>query len=218
MAGSLRNSPGIQSFMRIAPAILAAGLAWTSCLFAQSQSDYQQDFDVAIREIAANYAYFDAQAHWNDVASLYATDLRSVKSRDEFVALLENVVDELYDPHAQLNTNLPRSFRLVPSGTDLWAEWQGGMAIITQVRERSDAQRAGIRSGAIVVSIDGVPIGRCGRGEVGTLVCAYGRRGSRLGIAVSAGGTAQVRSAPGIASGRHYPEGAVAGRRPAAWW
>jgi carboxyl-terminal processing protease len=145
--------------MRIATVILTAGLAWTSCLFAQTQSDYQQDFDVAINEIAANYAYFDTKAtHWSDVSSLYATDLRGVKSRDEFVALLEKVVDEIYDPHAQLNTNLPRSFRLVPSGTDLWAEWQGGNAIITQVRDRSDAQRAGIRSGEIVISIDGVPI------------------------------------------------------------
>jgi C-terminal processing protease CtpA/Prc len=139
--------------------IVATGLTWSPGLFAQTPGDFQQDFDFAIREIATNYAYFDTGARWSDVPTLYATDLREVKGRDDFVALLEKVVDELHDPHAQLNTNLARSFRLVPSGTDLWAEWQGGMAIITQVRDRSDAQRAGIRSGATVISIDGVPIG-----------------------------------------------------------
>jgi C-terminal processing protease CtpA/Prc len=139
--------------------ILLAGMSWT-CAFAQVPNEYQQDFAVAISEIAANYAYFDTRAtRWNDIPSLYAAELRNVKSRDEFVALLEKVVDELYDPHAQLNTNLARSFRLVPSGTDLWAEWRGGKAIITQVRDHSDAERAGISNGAVVMSINGKPIG-----------------------------------------------------------
>jgi carboxyl-terminal processing protease len=43
--------------------------------------------------------------------------------------VLEQVVDELYDPHSQLNTNTSKSWRLVPSGTDLWASgsgWPGG--------------------------------------------------------------------------------------------
>jgi C-terminal processing protease CtpA/Prc len=139
--------------------ILAAGLAWTSCVVAQTPNDYQQDFDAAIREVGANYAYFDSKARWSEVPALYAADLRAVQGRDEFIALLENVVDELYDAHAQLNTNLARSFRLVPSGTDLWAEWQAGKATITQVRDHSDAERAGIGSGAIVIAIDGIPIG-----------------------------------------------------------
>jgi len=139
---------------------LLAGMAWTSCAFAQVPNEYQQDFAVAISGIAANYAYFDTRAtRWNEVPSLYAAELRNVKSRDELVALLEQVVDELYDPHAQLNTNLARSFRLVPSGTDLWAEWRGAKAIITQVRERSDAQRAGVRNGTVVMSINGMPVG-----------------------------------------------------------
>jgi C-terminal processing protease CtpA/Prc len=140
-------------------AILAAGLAWTSWVSAQTPNDYQQDFDAAIREVGANYAYFDSKARWSDVPALYAADLRDVQSRDEFVALLEKVVDELFDPHAQLNTNLLNSFRLVPSGTDLWAEWQAGKATITQVRDHSDAERAGIRSGAIVISFNGIAIG-----------------------------------------------------------
>jgi len=135
-------------------------MVWTSCVFAQTSNEFQQDFELATRRITAVYAYFDAkETRWNDVPALYAQDLRDVKSRDEFVALLERVVDELYDPHAQLTVNLERSPRLVPSGTDLWAEWREDKATITQVRDDSDAEHAGIGSGAIAIAIDGVPIG-----------------------------------------------------------
>jgi carboxyl-terminal processing protease len=130
-----------------------------SCLSAQTSNDFREDFDTAIQRIAASYAYFDAKAtRWHDMPALYAGDLRDVKSRDEFIALLERVLDELYDPHAHLTTNLERSFRLVPSGADVWAEWIKGDATITQVRDNSQAARAGLRPGTVVVAIDGVPM------------------------------------------------------------
>jgi carboxyl-terminal processing protease len=148
--------------------LLAAGMVWASCLFAQSPGDLQQDFETATREIGANYAYFDAKGtRWGAVPGLYAAESRNVKSRDEFVALLEQVVDELYDPHAQLTTNLGRSFRLVPSGTDLWAEWHEGKATITQVRDHSDADNAGIKVGAAVITINGIPIGEAVESRMG---------------------------------------------------
>jgi carboxyl-terminal processing protease len=140
--------------------MLAVGIGGASCLIAQTPNEFQQDFDVACTRIAATYAYFDVKAtRWTDVPALYAADLRGVKSRDEFITLLERVLDELYDPHTQLTVNLERSPRLVPSGTDLWAEWWEGRATITQVRSSSDAERAGLKHGAIVIAIDGVPIG-----------------------------------------------------------
>ena len=143
--------------MKILPSALAA--FWSTALLAQSPADFSQDFAFATQAIAQEYAYFDVKAtRWNEVPGLYADQLRAVKSRDDFVALLELVVDEICDAHAQLNTNLPNSYRLVPSGTDLWAEWRAAGAIITQVRERSDAERAGIKAGMQVVAIDGVAI------------------------------------------------------------
>jgi C-terminal processing protease CtpA/Prc len=141
-------------------ALVAVGLACAPTLVAQTALEFQQDFAAATGQVAANYAYLDAKAtRWDGVPAWYAADLRNVKSRDQFIGLLERVLDELYDPHAQLTVNLEHSARLVPSGTDLWAEWRAGNATITQVREHSDAQRAGIRSGAIVVTINGTPIG-----------------------------------------------------------
>ena len=134
-------------------------MIWGSAALAQAPAEFQQDFEFATKAIAEEYAYFDAKAtRWAEVPGLYAEQLRNVKTRNDFVALLEQVVDEIYDPHAQLNTNLPNSDRLVPSGTDLWAEWREAGATITQVRERSDAERVGIRAGSVIVAIDGVAI------------------------------------------------------------
>jgi len=145
--------------MRSKLAMFAVGLAGASCLIAQTPNEFQQDFDFAISRIGATYAYFDAKAtRWDDVPELYAADLRRVTHREEFIALTERVVDELYDHHAHLTVNLEHSPRLVPSGTDLWAEWREGRATITQVRDNSSAERAGLKYGTVVIQIDGSPI------------------------------------------------------------
>jgi C-terminal processing protease CtpA/Prc len=120
-------------------------------------SGFEEDFRYGWREIGSTYAYFDRKAtRWEDIPKLYAADLARVHTRGEFIGLMERVVDELYDPHAQLTVNTSSSFRLVPSGTDLWAEWRYGRAVITQVRPGSDAERAGIRPGVVVGEIGGV--------------------------------------------------------------
>jgi C-terminal processing protease CtpA/Prc len=145
---------------------------------ARTPTEFEQDFDFVTRRIAATYAYFDAKAtRWSDVPELYAADLRRVTNREEFIVLLERVIEELYDHHAQLIVNLEHSPRLVPSGTDLCAEWREDRAIITQVRENSDAERACLRHGTVVVEIDGVPIveaveGRLGRSYPGSVAAA----------------------------------------------
>src|SRR5882724_8114077 len=120
---------------------------------------FVEDFNYAWQEIGSTFAYFDARATvWSDIPRLYKRDLQQVKTREQFVGLMEQVLDELYDPHTQLTTNTPKSFRLVPSGTDLWAEWHGGVATITQVRGESDAERVGIKPATTVLSINGVAI------------------------------------------------------------
>ncbi len=143
-----------------AAALWLVGLAAVVPLHAQPAGEtYRTDFATAWREVAATYAYFDLKAtKWSEIPQLYAPDLARVSTRDEFIGLMEKVLDELYDPHAQLTVNTAASPRLVPSGTDLWAEWRGDRATVTDVRARSDAERAAIRPGSIVVAINGVPI------------------------------------------------------------
>lgn len=125
----------------------------------RSPQEYRADYDELCSQVGSTYAYFDTKPlQWAQACELHRPDLEQVHGRDQFVTLLEQVIDELYDPHAQLNTNTARSWRLVPSGTDLWAEWRDGRAVITQVRENSNASRAGLRAGMTVLALDGQPI------------------------------------------------------------
>ncbi len=106
-----------------------------------------------------NYAYFDKkETDWNKVRELYRLMLASVKNRSDFVTLLEKVLDELYDNHLSLNTNLNTSPRLVPTGLDVWPEWRNGRAVITQLRKGFSAEQAGLRVGMEIISINGVPV------------------------------------------------------------
>jgi carboxyl-terminal processing protease len=106
-----------------------------------------------------NYAYFDKkETDWNKVRDLYRPMLADVKSRSDFITLLERVLDELYDNHTSLNTNLKTSPRLVPTGLDLWAEWRNGRAVITQLRSGFSAEQAGLKVGMEIISINGLPV------------------------------------------------------------
>jgi C-terminal processing protease CtpA/Prc len=140
---------------------LFVGLACltTSAHSTQSSEDFLSDFDLMWTGLRENYVYFDKkQTDWDKVRALYRPQAAAVRSRGEFVSLLEKVLDELYDNHAGLNTNLNTSPRLVPTGIDLWAEWRNGHAVITQMRRGFSAEQAGLKVGMEIVSINGLPI------------------------------------------------------------
>ena len=100
-------------------------------------SEVRADFDALWKDVALNYAYFDSRlTNWAAVPDLYEADRAKVKTLKDFIGVLERVLDELCDAHAQLTVNTARSPRLVPSGADVWAEWAGGKAIVLEVRER----------------------------------------------------------------------------------
>ncbi|SHJ42888.1 carboxyl-terminal processing protease [Hymenobacter daecheongensis DSM 21074] len=122
-------------------------------------AQYQQDFDYFWTTIHDNYAYFDQkQTDWARVRELYAAQLPAVGSRAQFVRLLENALNELYDNHASLSTNLPDSRRLLPSGTDVWAQYRQGKATVVAVRAGFGAERVGVRPGMEIVAVNDVPI------------------------------------------------------------
>lgn len=132
-------------------------VAWPQTNFTRQQ--YEEDFDYLWRNIEEDYAYFDQkQTDWNKVREIYRPRIGAVKTIRDFVTLLESVLEELYDFHTHLNTNTASSPRLVPTGTDIWAEWINGKAIISEVRSGSDAERAGLKAGMQIGSINGVAV------------------------------------------------------------
>lgn len=130
-----------------------------------------EDFAAFWSEVKSTYAYFDVKAtRWDTVPALYESDLRRIHTRQEFVDLLEQAIAELYDDHAHLMVNTSKSPLLVPSGADLWAEWVGPAATVGDVRQGSDAERLGIRPGAVVISINGIPIAEAAERTIGRAV------------------------------------------------
>ncbi len=118
-----------------------------------------QDFDYLWSQLRDNYAYFDKkETDWNRVKEVYRPKFAKVRNKTEFVTLLERVLDELYDPHTHLRTNTNRSTRLIPTGLDIWAEWENGKAIITQLRKGFSAEQAGLKVGMEIIYINGLPI------------------------------------------------------------
>lgn len=95
---------------------------------------------------------------WPAVRDLYRPEALAAPSRRAFIGVLERALDELADAHAHLGTNTPDSPRLVPSGADVWAYWIDGRAVVTSVRAGSQADVAGLRRGAEIVTVDGRPV------------------------------------------------------------
>ncbi len=124
-----------------------------------TKEQFNEDFNFFWETFRDNYAYFDIkQTDWNKVKEIYEPQIAGLKDKREFVRLLEQIIYELYDSHTHLLTNLADSYRLVPSGLDIWAERSDGKYIISEVRRNSAADSAGIRAGMEIVSIDGLPV------------------------------------------------------------
>lgn len=118
-----------------------------------------EDFDALWTYVRDNYAYFHRkQTDWDSVRAIYRPRAAQARTRRELLPVLEDVMEELYDPHAHLGVNSASSPRLVPTGADLWAEWRDGRAMITDVRAGSAAEAAGMEPGMQVISIDGRPV------------------------------------------------------------
>jgi len=144
--------------------LVALLAAWPSVVGAKGQDfltaeKRAADFAGFCAFVGESYAYFDLKAtDWTQVCAHHAPQAAAATQRHDYIAVLERALGELYDPHAHLGTNTPRSYRLVPSQTDLFARWQDGKAIIAAVRAGSGAAAAGVLPGMEVVALNGESI------------------------------------------------------------
>ena len=102
---------------------------------------------------------FFTGSEWTAVCNHYAPAAGKATERMAYIRVLERSIGELYDSHAHLAVNTPSSPRLVPSQADLMAQWVDERAIITDVRDGSAPQIAGIRAGDEILSIGNATAG-----------------------------------------------------------
>lgn len=131
----------------------------TTISYGQPTTTYRQDFDYFWQTIGENYCYWDKkQTDWQRVKEIYAPQADTASSKYSFLMLMERVMHELYDHHASLNANTRESSKLVPSGTDIWAEYRDGVPLVIEVRPGSGAAAAGLQPGMELVAFNDVPI------------------------------------------------------------
>jgi C-terminal processing protease CtpA/Prc len=124
-----------------------------------TKAQYKEDFNFFWQTVNDNYCYFEKKhIDWNRVKEIYSPRIDTVSSRASFVSVMENVLYELYDHHCGLRTNNPYSRRLVPTGVDIWAEYEGERPLVREVRKGFGAEKAGIRAGMEVVAVNGIPV------------------------------------------------------------
>jgi C-terminal processing protease CtpA/Prc len=133
-----------------------------------SSDQHLADFDELWKGLEIGYAYFDKKAvDWARVREIHRPRAQGARSREELIAVLEGVLEELYDHHAALGTNTAHSPRLVPTGADIWAQWTGERAVIAEVRPGSDAEKAGLRAGMTITSVNGAPVEQAVQARLG---------------------------------------------------
>ena len=127
--------------------------------YLSSQNMYVKDFNEFWNDIHAHYAYLEQQhIDWEKVKSIYIPLAEKIERKNEFIHFLETVLNELYNGHSSLNTNLVSSNRLVPSGQDLYVEKVNGQFFITDVRAGSAAEKSGLQTGMEIISFNGQPV------------------------------------------------------------
>jgi len=124
-----------------------------------TKEQYISDFKFFWQTLDENYCYFDKKhIDWARIKPIYEAQVDTITSRAGFVSVMERAVYELYDHHCGLRTNNPTSRRLVPTGADVWAEYRNGKPVIVEVRKDFGAEKAGIKVGMEVISVNDIPV------------------------------------------------------------
>lgn len=124
-----------------------------------AQTKYQKDFIEFWTDINNHYAYLEQQKiDWNKVREIYEPKAEKISNDDEFIQFLERVLNELYNGHSSLNTNLNTSNRIIPSGSDMRVEKSNNKFYIKDLRKGFGADLSGLKIGMEIKLFNGNPI------------------------------------------------------------
>jgi carboxyl-terminal processing protease len=112
------------------------------------QTKYEKDFLTFWNDVNDNYAYLDQQKiNWLKVKDIYAPIVKQVSNQQAFIKFMEGVINECYNGHISLYTNLSSSNRIIPSGQDIFVEKINDQYIITDIRKDYKAEKSGLKIG-----------------------------------------------------------------------
>ena len=156
----MHAAPNRRSLLKAGAGLLAAQacLVWAEATEPSHDVTYAEDFDELWRTLAERYCYFgEKRTDWKAVRALYRPQALAAGSRDDFAAVVDRVLGELYDAHTHRGAAADATARL--PYYDLWVEtWRNGGALVTSVRDASAAADAGIVLGDTITGVDGTSV------------------------------------------------------------
>lgn len=126
-----------------------------------SAKDRQEVFEKVWKEIRDHY--YDASFNgvdWNAVRQRYAPLVAQVKNDQEFYSLISQMTSELHDAHTRFSSPEQwRNFRRQQSVTiGFTVDDIDGKTVVTSVFPGTEAARAGIEPGMVVLRVDDTPV------------------------------------------------------------
>jgi carboxyl-terminal processing protease len=126
-----------------------------------SSKDRKEVFEKVWREIRDHY--YDSKFNgvdWNDVHQRYLPLVDAAKSDQEFYALISQMTSELHDAHTRFSS--PQQWRSFLRQQGITVGFSvddvDGKTVVTSVIPDSNAARAGVEPGMVVLTVDGTPI------------------------------------------------------------
>ena len=119
-----------------------------------SLASRQADFKSFVHDFEDSYAYLGRpDKPWLTWEARYGPEIDKADSQEAFDTILASALSELHDFHAEVRSRVPDKWLPVPTFADIWAEFHGSQAVVTAIRQGSDAERAGIRVGDKVTAV-----------------------------------------------------------------
>jgi len=112
-----------------------------------------------IDRIVAHYAHLpERHIDLAKLRAIYIAEAQAACDPHAFLGVLERLLAELHDHHIEANVNNAASPQLVPTGTEVWAAFHHGQAVIEAVRPNSGCEKAGVRAGDVVMALGDAPV------------------------------------------------------------
>jgi len=114
-----------------------------------------EDFDAAWAFVRDAYCFFpDGPEAWDEARRGLRDRAIAAETDAESIRVLEDLLDQLADPHSHLRVNTASSHRLVPH--DVWGSRTPDGLLIEAVRAGGRAEAAGVLPGDVVTRINGI--------------------------------------------------------------
>ena len=116
--------------------------------FSIAQTEYETDFNKFLNDYEQYFGYLEEQnIDIERIRNYYLEDVKAVSSKNEFISLMEIVINEFYNGHISLNTSISSSNNIIPTGADIYAVKDGQKYFISDLRKGFPAEVTGLKKG-----------------------------------------------------------------------